>query len=274
MHVHTAPDVTERKCSDLELARRFREVGLAGALIKCHYADTAARAALLNEQFPELRFAGGVTLNYASGGLNPEAVSVCGKMGGKVVWFPTMDARHYREFHDKGNKPESGQKRGISILDAEGQLFPEALAVMATAKRYGMMVGTGHLAPEEGMALVRAGAGLGCQVILTHADNPANAYTLEQQREATQLGAIVEHSYFTTYYRRTPIEAIAAQIRAVGIEHVTLSTDFGQPQSPYSDEGMEQYAALLASQGFNDFDLQMMFCRTPARLLGFAELTF
>lgn len=38
MHVHTSPDVTARKCSDLELARRFRDAGLAGALIKCHYA--------------------------------------------------------------------------------------------------------------------------------------------------------------------------------------------------------------------------------------------
>ena len=96
MHVHTSPDVTARKCSDLELARRFRDAGLAGALIKCHYADTAARAALLNEQFTQLHFAGGVTLNNSVGGLNPEAVATSGKMGGRIVWFPTQAKRNVR----------------------------------------------------------------------------------------------------------------------------------------------------------------------------------
>lgn len=268
MHIHTSPDVTARKCSDLELAQRFQEAGLAGALIKCHYADTAARAALLNERFTELKFAGGVTLNRSSGGINPEAVDVSGKMGGKIVWFPTMDSLHYQAFHKKNGSSNTVPNGCLYILDADGQLISEAVAVLETAKKYGMMVGTGHLGPEEGMALVRAGAELGCQIILTHADNPANAYTIQEQCEAAELGAIVEHCYFTTYYRRTPIETITAQIRAVGIEHVILSTDFGQPQSPYSDEGLEQYATLLARQGFSDAELRAMFCSTPARLLG------
>ena len=148
-------------------------------------------------------------------------------------------------------------------------MIPEALAVLETAKRCGMLVGTGHVSAAEGLALARAGAKTGCQVILTHADNPADVYTTDQQREAAALGAIVEHCYFTTYYKRTPIETIAAQIRAVGVERVILSTDFGQPQSPYSDEGLSQYADLLAAQGFSDAELSMMFRDTPARLLGF-----
>ncbi len=269
MHVHTSPDVTARKCSDLELARRFRDAGLAGALIKCHYADTAARAALLNEQFEELHFAGGVTLNSSVGGLNPEAVAVSGKMGGRIVWFPTMDSRSYQEFRKQNGTPDVDSSKCIYILDARGNLIPEALAVLEAAKRCGMLVGTGHVSAAEGLALARAGAKTGCQVILTHADNPADVYTTDQQREAAALGAIVEHCYFTTYYKRTPIETIAAQIRAVGVERVILSTDFGQPQSPYSDEGLSQYADLLAAQGFSDAELSMMFRDTPARLLGF-----
>ena len=263
MHVHTSPDVTERKCSDLELARRFREAGLGGALIKCHYGDTATRAALLNEGFPGLRFAGGVTLNRASGGLNPEAVSVSGRMGGKIVWFPTMDALSYQEFH---KRPDA---RGICVLDEEGRLVQEALAVLEAARQYDMLAATGHLSSEEGMALVRAGAEMGCRMIVTHADNPANAYTPEQQRQAADLGAVIEHCYFTTYYDRTSIEAIAQQIRAVGVERVFLSTDFGQPESPYPDEGLAQYADLLADHGFTEAELGMMFRDTPARLLGF-----
>lgn len=71
LHIHTAPDVVPRKCSDLELARRLVDRGMAGCAIKCHYFDTAARAGLLMEQFPQLDVAGGVTLNRSVGGVNP-----------------------------------------------------------------------------------------------------------------------------------------------------------------------------------------------------------
>ena len=45
MHIHTAPDVTPRKCDDLELARRLQAAGMAGCAIKSHYMDTSGRAA-------------------------------------------------------------------------------------------------------------------------------------------------------------------------------------------------------------------------------------
>ena len=267
MHIHTAPDVGPRKCSDLELARRFRTCGLAGALIKCHYADTAPRAALLNEQFPDLRFFGGVTLNNSQGALNPAAVESCGKMGGRVVWFPTMDALAYRAFHAR-TKPETPVADGIAVCAADGSLRPEAAAVIAMAKRYGMIVATGHISAEEGLAVVRECAAQGVQALVTHADNPADCYTTEQQQEAVSLGAVIEHCYFTTYYDRTPAHIVAEQIRAVGVENVILSTDFGQPKSPYSDEGLELYAQVMAKEGFTDGELTMMFRATPEKLLG------
>ena len=39
LHIHTSPDVVPRKYSDLELARRLAERGMAGCAIKCHYFD-------------------------------------------------------------------------------------------------------------------------------------------------------------------------------------------------------------------------------------------
>ena len=51
---HTAPDVTPRKCDDLELARRLQAAGMAGCAIKSHYMDTSGRAALLQKLYPEV----------------------------------------------------------------------------------------------------------------------------------------------------------------------------------------------------------------------------
>ena len=146
-------------------------------------------------------------------------------------------------------------------------LIPQAVEVLEISARYGMTVGTGHLSAREGMALVAEAARVGCQIVLTHADNPADQYTVEQQKEAVRQGAFVEHCFFTTYFNRTPIEEIAAQIRAVGCGHVILTTDFGQPKAPYSNEGMAQYRDMLLKQGFSSEELLKMMSINPQYLI-------
>lgn len=264
MHVHTSPDVVARKLSDIELAERFRDAGLLGAVIKCHYSDTAGRAALLNERYGNsgVKFYGGIVLNNSAGGINPHAVEASAKMGGRYVWFPTMDARHYL------NHRKVDATNGISILDDKGGIVPEAVRVLETARKHNMIVGTGHMSADEGMALVRENVKIGCRIILTHADNPADFYTTEQQVEAVSMGAVVEHSYFTIYYQRTPIELMCEQIRAVGVKNVFLSSDLGQPASPYPDEGLRDFAELIRANGFSESETRSMFRDTPASLLG------
>ena len=266
LHIHTAPDVVPRKCDDLELAQRLIACGMRGCAIKCHYADTSARAALLRKQFPQLDIVGGITLNRASGGLNPDAVERSAQMGGKMVWFPTLEALSYQRYQHR-NDPQADLSRFLSVFDADGALLPEAVSVLEAAARNHMIVGTGHIGADEGMALVQAAAECGCQMVLTHADNPADMYTVEQQKSAVAQGAYVEHSFFTTFHNRTSIQDIAAQIRAVGCEHVILTTDFGQLNSPYADEGLSQYVQLLQGQGFTEGELRKMICDNPVRLL-------
>ncbi len=270
MHVHTSPDVTPRKCSDIELARRFEAAGMGGALIKCHYGDTAARAGVLNELFPGMHFAGGITLNRAAGGLNPAAVEASGKTGGRFVWFPTMDSLSYQKYQKEHKGADPDLTGRIFILDGNGELRSEVLPVLEAAKKYDMVIATGHISAAEGMPLVRAAREMGCEAVLTHADNPADCYTAGQQREAAAMGAYVEHCYFTTYYKRVSAEEIAAQIRAAGVDHVYLATDFGQVNSPFSDEGIEAYAEEMKAQGFTEEELRKMFLVTPKKLLGFA----
>lgn len=267
MHIHTAPDVTPRKCDDLELAQRLQEAGMAGCAIKSHYMDTSGRAALLQKLYPELTFAGGITLNRSLGGVNPDAVERTGQMGGKMLWFPTLEARAYQGFHHRDDGTDLS--RFLTVLDEDGKLLPQAVEVLEAAAQYHMVVGTGHLGAEEGLALVREARRMdGLQMVLTHADNPADQYTLEQQQEAVRMGAMVEHCYFTTYYDRVSAQEIARQIRGVGAENVILSTDFGQVKSPYSDEGILGYLEVLATQGITEDELRLMTCTNPKRLIG------
>lgn len=267
LHFHTAPDVNERKCSDLTAAKRWKAAGMKGGLIKCHYADTTGRAAVLRELFPELTVVGGLVLNRQAGGLNPVAVERCGQAGGRFLWFPTLDARCYQSFR-RGHDTGCDLSSYLSILDGDGRLLPQVYEIFEAVKQYGMILCTGHLGPAEGMILLREASRCGIKrMVITHADNPANRYSLEEQRECVSMGAVVEHSYFTTYYNRTSWEDLTAQIHGIGASHIYLTTDFGQTESPFSDEGMELYANGLLEHGITPEELDLMIRRNPEELL-------
>src|SRR5215469_11694046 len=81
LHVHTGPDLLPRSASDLELAYRCREHGLAGFVIKSHYVPSAPRAAMVRALVPDIMALGAVTLNAAIGGINDVAVEIAAREG-------------------------------------------------------------------------------------------------------------------------------------------------------------------------------------------------
>ena len=93
-HVHVAPDVVKRRITDVALARRFAELGLAGFGLKSHYTSTAERARVVSEAVPEVDTIGTLTLNRAVGGLNPVAVEIAAREGARIVWFPTVSSEN------------------------------------------------------------------------------------------------------------------------------------------------------------------------------------
>src|SRR5699024_86353 len=90
-HVHARPDVVPRAADDVELAQRYREAGFDGYVLKAHYESTVGRAAA-SRAHSGLDVGGGVVLNRATGGLNPETVLAALLAGARMVWFPTTDA--------------------------------------------------------------------------------------------------------------------------------------------------------------------------------------
>lgn len=99
LHVHSGPDLLPRSASDLELAYRCRELGLAGFVIKSHYVPSAPRAALVRSLVPEVAAIGAVTLNAAIGGINAVAVEIGAREGARFVWMPTFDSANEMSGH-------------------------------------------------------------------------------------------------------------------------------------------------------------------------------
>ena len=57
-------------------------------------------------------------------------------------------------------------------------------------------------------------------------------------------------------------------IRAVGVERVTLGTDFGQKVNPHPTAGLQTYADALFAEGLTEAEIRRMACTNPTTVLG------
>jgi hypothetical protein len=149
LHVHCAPSFT-RWGDGLDLARACEQAGMAGVVLKAHEGSTVAAAAILDRISSSLRVLGGVVLNRYVGGINPAAAEAALRLGGRCIWFPTMDANaHARAFGSTGAYPSQRggieSPTGIRLLDTEGKLVDAAREVLAIAAENDALVATGHL---------------------------------------------------------------------------------------------------------------------------------
>ena len=122
MHIHTSPDVSPRKSTDIEIAEEWKTAGMKGGVVKCHFADTTGRAAILSALYPDPKIYGGLVLNRQAGGINPDAVERMAQAGGKYVWFPTMDSLAYRKFHFR-NDPSADLSPYLSVMGEDENFF-------------------------------------------------------------------------------------------------------------------------------------------------------
>jgi len=263
LHLHSAPDVDARRYDDLELARQAARAGMRAVLIKNHYSSTVERAWLASKVVTGISVFGGVVLNETVGGLNPAAARLALQWGARQVWMPTRSARNHRAHEDRPG--------GITVLDAEGRLLPvveEILEVMAGGD---CILGTGHLEPAEGTALVRRARQASVKnILITHPEWYMTRYPLALQKElAAEGGVMFERCFVSTTHRggHVPIETIGEAIAEVGVETTVLSTDLGQPDTPPPVEGLRLYAERLLGLGFSPEQLRQMMVVNPGRLL-------
>jgi hypothetical protein len=263
LHVHSAPDVDQRRFNDIELAREAARAGMGAILIKSHQNSTVERALLVSQVVPGIHIHGGLVLNETVGGLNVSAVRLAIGMGAKQIWMPTRSAQNHRNHH--------GLTGGISVLDADGRLVSAAEEILQEIAHSNCILGTGHLSPEETSVLIDRASALGVKKLLvTHPEWSPTFYSFEMQKQLSSRGNVVfERCFVSTTHRCgfVPFETIERAITDVGVETTVLSSDLGQPDTPPPVEGLGLYAERLRSTGFSVDDIRQMMETNPARLL-------
>lgn len=282
-HVHVAPDVMKRRIDDVTLAHRFAEVGMAGFVLKSHYVPTAERAEVVRGVAPGVDVLGALTLNGSVGGLNPVAVEIAGRQGARVVWLPTVDCANERA--SRATLPPGAPvpmwaalqdelaEQGIvaptiEVVDEDGAIVPELLAVFAVIAKHDMVLATGHLSGSEIIAAVDAAAGAGVRrIIVTHPEFTSQQLDVATQRHLAERGALLERCFTTPYTGKVSWELVFEHIRAVGPEHSILSSDLGQPFNPPVEDGLALLADRLLEAGFTADEVHTMAVTNSRRVI-------
>ena len=262
LHVHAGPDSRPRSVDDIEAARAARDAGLRAILLKNHFTMTADRAAVAMGQVPGIEIFGGVVLNRAVGGINPEAVRQMATFSGgrgKVVWLPTFDAEHYVT-------AAGGGAPYVSIL-ADGEPLPAVLEVFALIAEHDLTLAMGHSSPGEVLRLIPEAKRLGVRrIVVTHVFG--QGATPEEMRQMAAEGAIMEIDWLAVHSGGRTIDDYVSAIRDLGAEAFFLSSDLGQEGNPLHAEGLRDYIRALREAGVGDEEIDVMARNNPARLVG------
>lgn len=274
-HVHSAPSIFNRKQTDWELAEDAKAANMGGLVLKSHESSTAERAFLINEKETSLQVFGGIVLNQHVGGLNPYAVETALKLGGKVVWFPTISAgQHQQYFKKKDTKLFNGNpllSESTISIEENGQLIDEVKDIFRLIKEHDAVLATGHLSLEEQHKIVRAAKEAGVEkILIQHADMGISRIPLEDQQYFASQGCIIEKCFLacSSDFHDITVEEMAKTIELIGHESCILVTDYGQPHHEAPVYALSRFVEELLSHGIAEDQAVRMLQDNPKFLLG------
>jgi hypothetical protein len=280
LHVHPAPSPLPRRVDAVEAAQAAESIGMRAIVVKSHHHSTVTDVLALGRDLNGLpvKVFGGIALNSAVGGLNPYAVDLALKLGGRIVWFPTIGSPQHiahHAAHPDLKFPKLAvhvrEERPIDVLDENGELRPEVHDIIGLIKEHDAILASGHMAPDRILAVFEAAHAAGVRRLLVNHPNFVVEATHEQGRRFVELGAVIEHSLCmyddrSSFYN-WDIDVLLGWIGAVGADRSTLGSDLGQMKNPLPSEAFTNIVGQLLDAGLGEADVEAMVRRNPARLL-------
>jgi len=279
LHQHPGPSPFPRRMSILDAARDADAAGFRAIVAKSHHhsmvtdilaLQTAGLAELSTEVY------GGIALNRTVGGLNPYAVELALRMGGRVVWFPTLSSTahiQHHESHDTGfPTPEVDLRPNevITILDEQGSVLPVVREILAVIAAEDAVLTCGHLGVEESQALIDAALETGVQKIVVNHPCFVVGASVDQAVAWARQGVTIEHCiimYFGRPERRRDLEELLTFIHEVGVDQTILSSDSGQKTNPLPVTLYRRAVRGLLDAGVGEDDIRQLVGTNAGHLL-------
>jgi len=285
LHIHPTPSPFPRRIDIVDAADHAADAGFSAVVMKSHHHSTVTDVAAVRQRGLDgtgIEVLGGIALNSAVGGLNPHAVDLALKMGGRIVWFPTVASPRHIEHHrehpdlkfpklDIALMPEAV----VDVVGEDGRLRTEVYMILESIRDADAILASGHMAPDRITRVFEAAREVGVKRMLVNHPNFVIGASYDDARHWVSLGAKIEHSLCTYDERSTfhswELETLVGWIEAIGAEHSTLGSDLGQANNPLPTESFQTILGRLLDRGMSERDLRLMVRDNPGELLGVGE---
>lgn len=284
LHIHPAPSPFPRRLGPRSAAVHAGEAGMRAVALKNHHHCTATDIATLEGEGllgTGAELIGGIVLNSATGGFNPNAVDLCFEQGGRIVWMPTVASPAHIAHIAEGSikfptaDREMVPERPIDVWADDGKLAAEVRAVLDLVAEADGVLASGHLPPDSILACFRYARERGVRRLLVNHPNFIVEADFDQVREMIELGAYVEHATCmydpSSRFKEFELPILVEWIKAVGPERSTLASDLGQADNPLPAESFAWILEALHAEGFDRRELRMLVADNPAELVGLSR---
>jgi hypothetical protein len=191
------------------------------------------------------------------------------KVGGKAVWF------------DRNADPDAwtdplpwdrALEFGNYTLDEHGALKREYREVFRMAADHDVMISFAHATHREIEAMAEQVRELNItKAVVDHPFSPFLDLSLEQMKELASAGVYLNF----TYDEISPLLGVdpavmCRTIQEIGVGHVTLSSDAGEPLFPNTVEALRLLIAHMRAFGLTEEEIHQVSSVNPATLLNAA----
>lgn len=277
LHCHSGPNPFPRRFDHAEAAFDAERLEMRAILVKSHHHNTVMDVLAMGDRLAKssTQVFGGIALNSQVGGINPYAVAMSLRMGGKAVWFPTFSSGRHIECHPEGGGFPTATvdvpSARVDVTDESGALLPEVHEVLDLIAESNAILSGGHLWPETIAQLFEEGRRHGVKRMVINHPNFVIGAEPEQCLELVRGGAYVEHEvgmYDPEGYRKWDPKGLLTWIETIGPEHTLLASDLGQANRPLPVDAFIRVGSALLDLGLSEKDLRQIACVNPAKLLG------
>jgi hypothetical protein len=243
LHVHAAPSLVPRHRGEAEMHAAHQAIGVSLSVLKAHEGSTVERAAVAGEGV-----VGGVVLNSPVGGINPDAVEVAARLGGRIVWMPSVSAPAHQKAHAN---PELALLKGMTfrevrVLDDDGALLPSCHDVLDVVAAHDLVLASGHLTAAEAVTVFRAAREHGVKRLLMN--HPLLAFlewSDDYLEDFKQLGARLELGIIPDLLPRPDGRLSVELPKIYPSEMLVFGGDTGHADYPRLEDAFETWIGEL-----------------------------
>jgi hypothetical protein len=259
LHVHAAPSIMPRHGMDPDTVAMTQSLGFEYVVLKSHEGSTAERAALAASSAPNGTVVGGVVLNSAAGGANPDAVEVAGRLGARVIWMPTVSSENHVEHQSSSQLSVHREFQLKTVLVTEhGKVRSEWYEVLDAVARHDMVLASGHLKLQETIALFTEARERGVtRLLVNHPRMPFIGWDKTRAAELVALGAHLELGILPDIVSEPEPSSITLG-EEYPAELLVFGGDLGHADYPTPDQALPGWLAKLEALFGEDQAVQIM----------------